>query len=434
MTPTICAISTPHGTGGIATIRISGPKAFDIVETIWSGPSPQSYPSHTVHLGTVSDPQSDEPLDTAVLTLYRGPKSFTGEDTVELTVHGSPWIQNELINLLIRQGATPAGPGEFTRRAVANGKMDLSQAEAIADIIATQSKTQQRIALSHLRGHLSAHLKNLRDQLMELAALTELELDFSEEDVQFASRPHLLDIATQINTQIHTLTKSFASGQAIKRGINVAITGPTNAGKSTLLNALLGEDKAIVSNIHGTTRDTIEDTLEINGILFRLIDTAGLRQTSDPIERIGIERTHQAIDKADIIIRLQDPSDPSPLPPVPPHTKTIDLITKVDIHHTPGGFSSLRSQDIDRLKQQLTDLADPHTLPSLTITNARHYQALLLAGESTQRIIDGLDGTLPTDLIAQDIRQTIHHLSSITDPITTPDILNEIFTRFCIGK
>ncbi len=295
---TICAISTAPGTGGIAVARISGPQAIEITDKIWRGKSLSAAKSHTARLGTIFDPDTKEDLDSAVATVYRSPKSFTGEDVVELSVHGSTWIQRELINILIRNGARLAEPGEFSRRAFAAGKMDLAEAEAVADMIASSSRAAHHIAMSQMRGDYSRRLSKMRDDLLQLCALLELELDFSEEDVEFADRTTLITLAETIHETVTRMSASFATGNALKNGVPVAIIGATNAGKSTLLNRLLEDDKAIVSSIHGTTRDTIEDTAEINGILFRFIDTAGLRETTDPIESIGINLTsqHTAVD------------------------------------------------------------------------------------------------------------------------------------------
>ena len=453
-TTTICAISTPPGTGGIATARISGPDAFEIVGKIWQGKSLDSLPSHTVHLGTIVDPAADDqPLDTAVATLFRAPRSFTGEDTVELTVHGSRWIQRQLINLLIRQGATLAEPGEFTRRALVNGRLDLAEAEAVGDMIAASSRAAQRIALSHLRGHYSQNLGRLRDRLLELSALVELELDFSEEDVEFADRQRLLQLAREIHSSVTALANSFSTGQALKEGIPVAIVGATNAGKSTILNRLLGEEKAIVSDIHGTTRDIIEDTVEINDTLFRFIDTAGLRLTSDPIENLGIDRSLKSAAAAAIILWVIDPADPRGLADtwsriesqITPQTKILAAINKADSGAPAPALpdridatvtlSALTDATIRPLTDTLSALALPAELtPDLTVTNARHYQALLLAGQAIERAIDGLTANLPGDLLAQDLRETAAHLASITSPITTPDLLTHIFSHFCIGK
>ncbi|MDE6145840.1 MAG: tRNA uridine-5-carboxymethylaminomethyl(34) synthesis GTPase MnmE [Muribaculaceae bacterium] len=434
---TICAISTPAGTGGIAVARVSGPKAIEIVDKVWKGKRLADAPSHSAHYGTIFDPADNQALDDGIATVFRAPRSFTGEDTVELSVHGSPWIQRELINLLIRNGASIANRGEFTRRAVANGKLDIAEAEAVADMIAASSRASQRIALSHIRGEYSAGLNALRNQLIELAALTELELDFSEEDVEFADRNKLLELARAINKKVSELAKSFATGRAIKEGVKVTLSGATNAGKSTLLNRLLGEEKAIVSNIHGTTRDTIEDTIEIGGILFRFIDTAGLRETDDPIERIGIDRARQAIKTADINLWIVDSEHP--ILPLEQSDNMIVVYNKRDLlTETVDGaisISALNDSDLSVLTEELIRRAIPMQIaPAQTVTNARHYEALLRAADSSARIIEALSTTLPTDLIAQDIRETIDHLSSITAPITTPTLLTQIFTRFCIGK
>lgn len=433
---TICAISTPVGIGGIAVARVSGPHAIEIVDKIWKGKNLLDSKTHTAHYGTIFDPENGEALDDGIATVFRGPHSYTGEDTVELSIHGSPWIQRELINLLIRQGASIASRGEFTRRSVTNGKLDIAEAEAVADMITASSRASHKIALSHIRGEYSAGLNALRDKLIELAALTELELDFSEEDVQFADRTQLLALAKEINSKVTALASSFATGRALKEGVKVAIAGATNAGKSTLLNRLLGEEKAIVSDIHGTTRDTIEDTAEINGILFRFVDTAGIRQTSDPIEKIGIDRAQQAIQTADITLWIVDATNP--ILPEDEDPKTILIYNKTDLISAPAGslaISALTDTDLSSLTDELTRRATPmQIIPEQTVTNARHYQALLHATQSSSRIIDALQTSLPTDLIAQDIRETIDHLATITTPITTPTLLTQIFTRFCIGK
>lgn len=441
---TICAISTPAGSGGIAVGRISGPDALNIVSRVWQGKDLHQITTHTAHLGKIIDPDNGQELDTALLTYFKGPHSFTGEDVVELSVHGSPWIQRELIMLLIRQGATMAEHGEFTRRAMLNGKIDAAEAEAIADMIAANSRTAQRIALSHLSGKYSSELNLLRDNLIELASLMELELDFSEEDVEFANRTQLLNLATEINAKVSALTASFASGRAIKEGIKVVIAGATNAGKSTILNALLGQDKAIVSNIHGTTRDIIEDTTELNGLLIRFIDTAGLRETIDPIEQIGIDRARQAITNADIILHIIDPANPQPLH-LPQGIKAIAVINKADLQlPTPTlanhyaatlAISALNPTDVKALADLITAQAMPMEIqPQQTVTNARHYHHLLEAQQATTRIIEALHTSTPTDFIAQDLRHTLHHISSITTPITTPTLLSTIFSKFCIGK
>ncbi len=447
---TICAISTPPGTGGIAVARISGPEAFEIADRIWKGIRLTDATSHTAHYGCIIDPErlDDPELDHGVATVFRAPRSFTGENIVELAIHGSPWLQRELINLLIRQGARLAEPGEFSRRAFTNGRLDLAEAEAVADMIATSSRAAHRIAMSHMRGDLSRKLSALRDDLLRLCALLELELDFSEEDVTFADRNELISLASQINQTVSAMARSFATGNALKNGINTAIVGATNAGKSTLLNRLLNDDKAIVSPIHGTTRDTIEDTAEINGRLYRFIDTAGLRQTDDPIESIGISRSIAAISKADIIIWMIDPENPDTQTPAhftDSNTPIIAVVNKADLGLPHPAIpiktaatltlSALADADITPLTDALAAIADLNdTAAEITITNARHYQALNAAAESTQRAIDALSANIPADLVAQDLRETIHHLSSITGAITTPDLLTHIFSHFCIGK
>lgn len=459
---TICAVSTPPGVGGIAVIRVSGPQAIAVTERIWRGKPLEETPGHTVRFGRIIDPtRGDEMLDEAVATVFRNPASFTGEDVVELSVHGSKYVQRRLLEILTGQGARLAEPGEFTRRAFANGKMDLAQAEAVADVIASNSRAAHRLAASQMRGGFSRRLAELRDKLLDLASLLELELDFSEEEVEFASRERLREIATEINDEVSRLEKSFSAGSAIKDGIPVAIVGPTNAGKSSLLNLLLGEDRAIVSDIHGTTRDTIEDTLEIGDYLFRFIDTAGLRETDDPIEALGIERSRQALSRAAIIISVVDASRPLPspineLPDAPQAIPTILLLNKSDLASgNPDGFphpinvdsfdyasvihfSTKTGEGHKELLTALTEIADrlrgTTDEDTIMVTNLRHAQALREASASTSAILLGLRTNLPGDLIAQDLRATLHHLSSITGTLTTPDILASIFSRFCIGK
>lgn len=459
---TICAISTPPGIGGIAVIRVSGPQAITITDRIWQGKKLADTPGHTVRFGRVIDPMRDnEMLDEGVATVFRAPSSFTGDDVVELSVHGSRYVQRRLLEILTANGARLAEAGEFTRRAFANGKMDLAQAEAVADVIASNSRAAHKLAASQMKGCFSRRLEELRGKLLDLASLLELELDFSEEDVEFASRERLREIATEVHSEVSRLEKSFSAGAAIKDGIPVAIVGPTNAGKSSLLNLLLGEDRAIVSDIHGTTRDTIEDTLEIGDYLFRFIDTAGLRETTDPIEALGIERSWQALNRASIIISVVDASRPHPSPIADIHTATPDiptilLLNKSDLASGgPDGFPhSINVDSLDyasvihfstktgeghkELLTALTDIADrlrgTTDEDTILVTNLRHAQALREAADSTTAILDGLRSNLPGDLIAQDLRATLHHLSTITGTLTTPDILSSIFSRFCIGK
>jgi tRNA modification GTPase len=452
---TICAISTAPGVGGIAVARISGPNAFDIVDKIWHGKKLSDAISHTAHLGNIDD-RNGNILDQAVATIFRAPASFTGEDVVEISVHGSTFIQSELIATLVAAGARLAKPGEFTRRAFTSGKMDLAQAEAVADLIASQSRAAHRIAISQMRGGISNRLSELRNQLIELASLLELELDFSEEDVEFASRVKLIEIAQQIHQEVSRLYHSFDTGAAIKNGIPIAIVGDTNAGKSSLLNSLVGDERAIVSNIHGTTRDIVEDTITIGNNLFRLMDTAGLRDTVDPIEQIGIERSHKAMAKAAITLLVTDAGATINTSTVKSALQSgshiISVINKTDISDpqptqqalakilptdtTTISISALTGKGIDTLIEAIETFANEQLKEQgdILITNARHAKALADAAQSTQAIIDGLSQNIPGDLIAQDVRLTIHHLSSITGDITSDTLLHTIFSRFCIGK
>ena len=390
--------------------------------------------------------------------VMHAPHSFTGEDTVEFSVHGSTWIQSEILRLLIDCGCRMAQPGEFTRRAFASGKMDLAQAEAVADVIASTSKESHRIAAQQMRGGISRRLGELRSQLLDLSALLELELDFSEEDVEFASRTRLLDIAHNVKKEVATLAASFSKGKAIKEGIPVAIVGNTNAGKSTLINALLEDDRAIVSDIPGTTRDTIEDTVRIDGMEFRLVDTAGIRTTDDTIEALGIERSLKALRQARIAIAVIDttthPDDTGQILRRVEQEKSDDTLIVVALNKCDSGtaaphrlatqsmtpnariieLSALNGSGVDTLRQQLLELADRPALNDIVVSNARHYEALTLAMESITHVIDGLSADLSGVLIAEDLRQTLHHLGEITGDITTPEILSTIFSRFCIGK
>lgn len=439
---TICAISTPSGVGGIAVVRISGNKAIEIVDKIWRGKSIDSMATHTVHLGQIID-EDGNALDQAVAAVYRAPNSFTGEDVIELSVHGSLYIQQALLSSLIFNGARLANPGEFTRRAFASGKFDLAQAEAVADLIASESKAAHRIAMNQIRGNFSNRLKLLRDNLLQLISLLELELDFSEEEVEFASRNELINIATSVKEEVARLAKSFKAGKAIKEGIPVAIIGPTNAGKSSLLNALLDDDRAIVSDIHGTTRDVIEDTLSLGDYKFRIMDTAGIRHTDDAIESLGITRSLKAASSAEIVLSVIDITNPIESDVAVSDATLLRVYNKLDkldgTHTLPKDgitISAKTGEGLDKLKEKMISIAKEAetTHSSVLVTNVRHLEALLNADESITRALEALNAQLSGELVAQDLRLTIHHLSSILGEISSDEVLGNIFSRFCVGK
>lgn len=447
---TICAISTPAGVGGIAVVRISGPQAISIADSIWQGKRLADAATHSVHYGTILDKHGNV-VDDCVATVFRAPKSFTGEDVVELSVHGSVYVQKTTVTLLNDAGARLAERGEFTRRAFANGKMDLAQAEGVADLIASRSRAAHDIAIRQMKGGFSQRLAAMHDNLLELASLLELELDFSEEDVEFASRSKLYDQAVALRDEIVRLAASFDNGNAIKEGIPVAIIGPTNVGKSSLLNALVGDDRAIVSDIHGTTRDLIEDTIAIGDFSFRFIDTAGIRDTSDTIERLGIDRSLQAISRATILLQVIDAAAPQTMQletNLTDNQHLIAVINKTDMAspeiaktlignaETIVEVSAKTLDGIDNLRATLIDIAQSllGNTGDIIVTNARHRQALLNALPPIERVIDGLKTNLSGDFIAQDLREVLHHLGTITGTVTTSDILTTIFSRFCIGK
>ncbi|MEG0701137.1 MAG: tRNA uridine-5-carboxymethylaminomethyl(34) synthesis GTPase MnmE [Muribaculaceae bacterium] len=459
---TICAVSTAPGIGGIAVVRVSGNNAIDVVMKSWLGINLENVPSHTAHFGRIID-KNAEILDEVVIVVFRAPNTFTGEDIVEISCHGSLWVQQQLLNLLIQNGCRIATGGEFTQRAFLNGKIDLSQAEAIADVIASSSKASHRIAINQMRGGFSRELSLLREQLLEFVSLIELELDFSEEEVEFADRVRLTSLAQNINDVISRLANSFSVGNAIKNGVPVAIVGETNVGKSTLLNHLLHEDRALVSNIHGTTRDVIEDTITIQGTLFRFIDTAGIRDTTDEIENMGIERTFKKLDEANIAMWVIDGN--APLTEILEMSKNIisrtenktliAVINKMDtlldeqissiksalLENLPTTshlifISAKQSKNIDELERLLISSAHLPLNDSseVIVTNARHYAALENARKAITRTIEGLQAGISGDFISQDIRECMHYLGEITGEITTTQILTSIFTRFCIGK
>lgn len=455
---TICAVATAPGTAGIAVVRVSGPQAFTICDTLWRGKRLADVPSHTAHLGTVRDTDATV-LDQAVATVFRGPHSYTGEDVVELSVHGSPYVQYRLIELLCKAGARLAEPGEFTRRAFTAGNIDLSQAEAIADLIAARSRAAHHVAVNQLRGGITRRLLQLREQLVDLSALLELELDFSEEDVEFADRTRLITLAEEINREVTRLHGTYRRGQAIRDGIPVAIAGPTNAGKSSLLNALVGDDRAIVSDVHGTTRDTVEDTLTLGDHLVRIIDTAGLRATTDTVELIGQERTRAALTRAALRLIVFAADDSRPLPAdLDAAENTIFVVNKTDVASPAAviekirerygaeavivAVSALTGDGLSTLEKKLTETLDAMTgnvAADLIITNARQAQALADAAASSAAVIAALRTGISADLVALDLRDTIAHLSSLLttatdDPLTAATVLSAIFSRFCIGK
>ena len=460
---TICAIATAQG-GAIGSIRVSGPEAIAITDRIFtpakSGKRLSEQKPYTLTFGRIHN--EEEVIDEVLVSLFRAPHSYTGEDSTEITCHGSPYILQQVMQLLIKNGCRLAQPGEYTQRAFLNGKMDLSQAEAVADLIASSSAATHRLAMSQMRGGFSKELTGLREQLLNFTSMIELELDFSEEDVEFADRSALRQLADGIEQVISRLANSFNVGNAIKNGTPVAIIGETNAGKSTLLNVLLNEDKAIVSDIHGTTRDVIEDTVNIGGITFRFIDTAGIRETNDTIESLGIERTFQKLDQAEIVLWMIDSANAAMQieqlsDKVVPRCESkhlilvfnkADLITKTQKSEITSLLSSLPKKNdsifisakqrlaTDQLQKLLIEAAH---LPAITqndviVTNVRHYEALTRALDAIHRVQEGLAANISGDFLSQDIRECIFHLSDIAGEVTNDMVLQNIFEHFCIGK
>ena len=432
---TICAISTAYGTGGIAVIRVSGEQSISIVDTLFRGRvSLTDTPANVVRHGRIE--RNGEVLDEVLCSVFRAPHSFTGEDTVEIACHGSLYIQQELLRWLIDAGCCAAEPGEFTKRAFLNGKMDLTQSEAVADLIAAQSKAEKDLALSQLRGSVSTELANLRERLLHFTSLIELELDFADhEELEFADRTELKELAAEIEHKLSALLASFRTGNAIRNGIPVAIVGAPNVGKSTLLNALLGEQRAIVSDIQGTTRDTVEDTLILDGILFRLIDTAGLRETNDTIENMGIERSRQAMEKAQIIVHVTDGKAVSGERLAVSGT-VIEVLNKADLGVTGEGLRiSAKNGEIEPLKQELVRIAKASMETSaVMLSNARHYEAIKRAHEAIQRVQEGLKDGLSGELLSMDLQDCLNALGEVTGQITNQEVLTNIFSKFCIGK
>jgi len=424
---TICALATAPG-GALGIIRVSGSQAFAAVSAICSVCC-ESVAANTIRFTHIR--QGQEIIDEAMVSIFRAPHSYTGEDSVEISCHGSRYILNKVLELLVQHGCRMAGPGEFTMRAYLNGKMDLSQAEAVADLIASSNKTTHQMAMSQLRGHFSSELSRLRDKLLKLTSLLELELDFSDhEDLEFADRTELLTIATDINTRITRLAQSFQTGNALKNGIPVAIVGAPNVGKSTLLNALVGEERAIVSDIQGTTRDAIEDTIQLGGVTFRFIDTAGIRHTDDKIENLGIERSKAAAQRASIILLMTQPGVPYSDIPIREDQTVIRIENKTETFQAKYGVG------LDLLRQQLIEAAPKADDSDVIVTSARQYEALIQAHENLQRVIDGLMMQLSGDLLSEDLRLVLSNLAEITGQgqITPQETLNNIFSHFCIGK
>ena len=460
MSDTICAISTAAGNGAISVIRLSGSKAFSVTEKVFypakAGVKIKQQKTHTVLFGSIKD--GEDIIDEVLVSVFKVPHTFTGEDTVEISCHGSQYIQQRLLQLLIKYGAKLAMPGEFTQRAYLNGKMDLSQAEAVADLIASTSAAAHKIAINQLRGGFSNELSGLRGDLLQFISLIELELDFSEEDVEFADRIALLKLVNKIESVIGGLIKSFELGNAIKNGVPVAIVGEPNVGKSTLLNAILNDEKAIISEIAGTTRDAIEDTFNYKGITFRFIDTAGLRDTTDTIENLGIEKTYQKIGQAKVVLALFDANDSAEkveaglgaIIEKAEQGKTIILVrSKVDAaKHKPQIVKNpkiqsqinISAKNRDNINELLDEILKSIRLDSLEnneviVSNIRHIEALTLALEALLRAKEGMGAGVSNDFLAMDIREVIHHLAGITgDEITTDEVLGNIFGQFCIGK
>ncbi len=461
---TIVALSTPPGQGAIGVIRLSGPQAISIVDAVFFGRNLMKVDANTVHYGKIKD-ENDKVIDECVATVFRAPKSYTKEDVVEISCHGSPYIIEQVIHLMIRGGARTANRGEFTLRAFLNGQLDLSQAEAVADLIASDSEASHDLAMKQMRGGFSEEISALRQELIDFAALIELELDFGEEDVEFADRGKLETLVQKIQGVIKRLLDSFHLGNVMKNGVSTVIAGRPNAGKSTLLNALLNEERAIVSDIAGTTRDTVEERLNINGIQFRLIDTAGIRKAQDEIERIGVERTIAKIADSTLVIYLFDVTESRPedlwsdverflegSKVLTGKSQQLFVANKMDLNPyvKPDEYykeglidknnlitaSAKNKMNIEFLKEKLhlSVIEDPSLMDQTIVTNSRHFEALNNAFDSLDRVLNGLKSGITGDFIAMDIRQSLHHLGLITGEIHTDDLLDSIFTRFCIGK
>ena len=461
---TIVALATAQGSAALGIIRVSGSDAITIVDKFFQGKNLSKVEGHTVHYGKIVR-EDGYIIDECMASVFRAPRSFTKENAIEISCHGSPYILNEVIQLFLRNGARMAKPGEFTLRAFLNGQFDLSQAEAIADLIASSNQSDHELAMKQMRGGFSDQIKSLRQELIDFAALIELELDFSEEDVEFADRKKLENLVHRISSLITNLLDSFALGNVLKHGVSTVIAGRPNAGKSTLLNALLNEDRALVSEIEGTTRDTVEESINIEGIQFRLIDTAGIRDTSDMVEKMGVDKTLEKIASSTVVIYMFDVVQTSPEQLWEDVQKFLDNntllenqaakifvankmdlnpYTKPEAYHKEGlisaenllSLSAKNKMNIEALKELLynTVINNPEMLDNTIVSNNRHYEALLKSRESLARVVEGLQSGLTGDFIAMDIRQALYHLGEITGEIHTDDLLDSIFSRFCIGK
>ena len=442
---TIVAPATPAGVSAISVVRVSGKHAIDVVDRCFSKDIGEKE-GYTIHYGYIKD--GDTTVDEVLISLFRSPHSYTGEDSVEISCHGSPYIVKRVLETLVKNGGRMAEPGEFTLRAFLNQKLDLAQAEAVADMIHSNSEASLQMAISQIRGGFSEDIRYLRQELIDFAALIELENDFGEEDVEFANRPKLKALVEKLLTQIEKLRSSFAAGNVLKNGIATVIAGKPNAGKSTLLNALLNEERAIVSDIEGTTRDTIEEIFVLDGVQFRLIDTAGLRESGDSIEQIGVGRTKESMTKAELLIYLFDAKESSreeveqeikALPTVKTTLLVANKVDEVDVNPEdwPDGtlFISAKSRQVDALIQRLREVVASYEFGNETmINNARHADALSKSSEALLQVLEGLDTGITSDLVALDIRNALHYLGLITGEVTTDDVLDSIFSRFCIGK
>jgi tRNA modification GTPase len=466
---TIIALATPSGIGAIGVIRLSGPDAIALVNQVFAGKDLSIQHTHTIHFGTIRD--GNQIIDEVLVSLFVGPKSYTRENVVEISTHGSAFIIESIIKLLIRKGARPANPGEFTLRAFLNGQLDLSQAEAVADLIASNSQASHQVAMQQMRGGFSGELQHLRDQLIHFAAMIELELDFGEEDVEFANREQLKGLIYQIQRILHRLIQSFEQGNVMKNGVPVVIAGKPNVGKSTLLNALLNEERAIVSEIAGTTRDTVEDEMIIGGLRFRFIDTAGIRETVDIIEAKGVERTHEKIKQAKLIIYLVDPEqNVKEIETQVKYLNELDIpflvvVNKRDLvsaefegelsvisyrlsdnrqqttdNRAPTSnlifISARNNEGIEELKSEILRKVNLHAINTddVLVSNIRHLEALQKTEESLRRVLQNIDQPITSDFLASDIKQALYYLGEITGQVTTDDLLETIFSKFCIGK